>query len=279
MIKLIASDLDGTIIYNNKISSYDLEAINKLNNTNVDFAICTGKTYSMTKKLCEKLKATYGVFCNGTQIVNLKTGKEIFRNVITNDQAQKCIDIANKNNLHIHIYIDNKIVVQQKLKYMAYRNYKLYKEDLDFEIVESLKDYIKKENPSILKLIISSKNDLGYIKKEILEKEDLEVIQIKKYDKYKDEIINQEYEYLDVSPKEITKYNALEQLSTYLNISDQDIMAVGDNINDMEMIENAGIGVAINGSYKDVLDKANYITKNTVKTGGFAEAVYKFIEM
>lgn len=279
MIKLIASDLDGTIIYNNKISSYDLEAINKLNNTNVDFAICTGKTYSMTKKLCEKLKATYGVFCNGTQIVNLKTGKEIFRNVITNDQAQKCVDIANKNNLHIHIYIDNKIVVQQKLKYMAYRNYKLYKEDLDFEIVESLKDYIKKENPSILKLIISSKNDLGYIKKEILEKEDLEVIQIKKYDKYKDEIINQEYEYLDVSPKEITKYNALEQLSTYLNISDQDIMAVGDNINDMEMIENAGIGVAINGSYKDVLDKANYITKNTVKTGGFAEAVYKFIEM
>ena len=198
MIKLIASDLDGTIIYNNKISSYDLEAINKLNNTNVDFAICTGKTYSMTKKLCEKLKAAYGVFGNGTQIVNLKTGKEIFRNVITNDQAQKCIDIANKNNLHIHIYIDNKIVVQQKLKYMAYRNYKLYKEDLDFEIVESLKDYIKKENPSILKLIISSKNDLGYIKKEILEKEDLEVIQIKKYDKYKDEIINQEYDYLDV---------------------------------------------------------------------------------
>ena len=56
-------------------------------------------------------------------------------------------------------------------------------------------------------------------------------------------------------------------------------MAVGDNINDIEMIENAGIGVAIGGSYEDVINKAKYVTKNTVKTGGFAEAVYKFIEM
>lgn len=56
-------------------------------------------------------------------------------------------------------------------------------------------------------------------------------------------------------------------------------MAIGDNINDIEMIENAGIGVAIGGSYKEVINRASYVTKNTVKTGGFAEAVYKFIEM
>ena len=82
MIKLIASDLDGTIIdNNNQISSYDLEAINKLNHSNVNFAVCTGKTYSMTKKLCKELKATYGVFGNGTQIINLKTGEEIKKRV------------------------------------------------------------------------------------------------------------------------------------------------------------------------------------------------------
>ena len=105
MIKLIASDLDGTIIdNNNQISSYDLEAINKLNHNNINFAVCTGKTYSMTKNLCKDLKATYGIFGNGTQIINLKTGEEIVRNNITNIQAKKCINIANENNLHCHIY-------------------------------------------------------------------------------------------------------------------------------------------------------------------------------
>ena len=218
-------------------------------------------------------------FGNGTQIVNLKTGEEIFRNVITNTQAQTCIDIADKNNLHVHIYTDNKIVSQQSLKFMAYRNYQLYKEDMDFEIVDSLKEYIREENPCILKLVISAKKDLIDVKKEILGKEDLKIIQIKKYDEYKDTIINQEYEYLDIVPKNITKYNSLRQLSKYLKINNQDVMAIGDNINDIEMIENAGVGVAIGGSYEEVINKAGYVTENTVKTGGFAEAVYKFIEM
>lgn len=281
MIKLIASDLDGTIIdNNNQISSYDLEAIEKISHSNVNFTVCTGKTYSMTKKLCKELKATYGVFGNGTQIINLKTGEEIIRNIITNIQAQKCIDIANKNNLHCHIYTDNKIISQNTLKYIAFRNYQLYKNDVEFEIVKSLKDYIKQKNPSILKLVISGKQELRNIKQEILNNDNnLEAIQIKKYDKYKDKIINEEYEYLDIVPKNITKYTALKQLGNYLNISNQEVMAVGDNMNDIEMIENAGIGVAIGGSYEDVINKAKYVTKNTVKTGGFAEAVYKFIEM
>lgn len=218
-------------------------------------------------------------FGNGTQIVNLKTGEEIFRNVITNTQAQTCVDIADKNNLHVHIYTDNKIISQQSLKFMAYRNYQLYKEDMDFEIVDSLKEYIREENPCILKLVISAKKDLIDVKKEILGKEDLKIIQIKKYDEYKDTIINQEYEYLDIVPKNITKYNSLRQLSKYLKINNQDVMAIGDNINDIEMIENAGVGVAIGGSYEEVINKAGYVTENTVKTGGFAEAVYKFIEM
>ena len=280
MIKLIASDLDGTIIdNNNQISSYDLEAINKLNHNNINFAVCTGKTYSMTKNLCKDLKATYGIFGNGTQIINLKTGEEIVRNNITNIQAKKCINIANENNLHCHIYTDDKIISQKSLKYIAYRNYQLYKENVKFEIVDSLKEYIEQESPSILKLVISSTKDLGKVRQDILSLENLEAIQIKKYDRYKDKIINEEYEYLDIVPKNITKYSALKQLGNYLNISNQEVMAVGDNMNDIEMIENAGIGVAIGGSYEDVINKAKYVTKNTVKTGGFAEAVYKFIEM
>lgn len=279
MIKLLASDIDGTIIDNdNQISPYNLEAIRKLNNKNVNFTLCTGKTYFMVKDFCKQMNAGYGIFGNGTQIINLKTGKEIIRNTLNQKDVIDCIDIANKNNLHIHIYIENKIVSQGSLKYMAYRNYKLYKENISFDVVDDLKQYININNPSILKLIISAEKDLGNIRKEILNSQNLAVMQIRKYNEYKDKIIDKEYEYLDIVPKCVNKYNSLKQLCDYLNIQKDEVMAIGDNMNDVGMIENAGIGVAIGGSYEEVIKKASYVTKNSAKDGGFAEAVYKFIE-
>lgn len=279
MIKLLASDIDGTIIdKDNQISPKNEEVIKKLNNKKINFTLCTGKNYFMIKDFCKKINATYGIFGNGTQIINLETGKEIMRNSLRKEDIEVCIDIANKNNLYIHIYTDDKIISQGNLKYIAYRNYKLYKENIKFELVEDLKQYIKLNNPSVLKLIISSESDLSNIKQKILQNENLTVMQIKKYNQYKDKIIDKEYEYLDIVPKNINKYNSLKKLCNYLNISNNEIMAIGDNINDMEMIENAGVGVAIGGSYEEVIKKASYVTKNSAENGGFAEAVYKFIQ-
>lgn len=278
MIKLLASDLDETIIHSNEITSTDLEAVEKLNHTDVNFVVCTGKTYAMTKKICDKLKPSYGIFGNGTQIINLKTNKEIIRNGISNPQAIECIEIAKQYDLHIHIYTDDKIIVQGQLKYMAFRNYVLYKKQVKFQIVDSLETYIKEQNPNILKLVISGEKDLQKIKKEIEEKENVMAIQIKKQGEYIDKIVGKEYEYLDIVPQNATKYQALKQLSPYLNVFPEEIMAIGDNVNDMEMIKNAGIGVAIGGSYEEVKEVASYVTKNTVQNGGFAEAVYKFIK-
>ena len=77
-IKLVASDLDGTIIdKNNNISEKNFKAINLLNEKNVKFAICTGKSYAVSKMVCQKFNANYGIFGNGTQIVNLITGEEL----------------------------------------------------------------------------------------------------------------------------------------------------------------------------------------------------------
>lgn len=278
MIQLLASDLDGTIVYNNEITTKDLEAVRELKQMDVKFVICTGKTYAMTKDICHQLEPAYGIFGNGTQIINIQTGKEIIRNTITNTQVMDCLKIAEKYHLHIHIYTDDKIIAQENLDYMAYRNYVLYKDQVKFEIVDSVERYIKEHNPNILKLILSSEKDLLQVKKEIESKEKVTAIQIKKYGEYIDKIIGKEYEYLDIVPKHITKYQALLQLSVYLRIPMEQIIAIGDNINDIEMIKHAGIGVAIGESYKEVQKVASYVTKNTVKTGGFAEAVDRFVK-
>lgn len=284
MIKLVASDLDGTIIgKNNTIFETNLKAMNDMSNKNIDFVICTGKTYPIIKGMCSNFNASYGIFGNGNQIINLKTGEEIYKKLLTPSEIDSCIDIARSHNLHIHIYTDNEIISEKELKYMDLRNYKLKKDQyfetsLDISVVDDIKQYLAFNKVNVCKLIVSSDNDLSDIKKEILKSEDLSVTIIKKYGQYKDDIINKEYEYLDITPKNINKDTALKILSNHLHIDNTEIMAIGDNLNDLDMVKNSGLGVAVANAYDELKQVAKYTTDKPVEAGGFAEAVYKFIE-
>ena len=282
MIKLIASDLDGTMFEKgNVIPETNLKAINDINNSNINFTICTGKTYSLFKNICEDLGTGYGIFGNGNQIINLKTGEEIYRKLLKNEDVLFCINTAKKLNLHVHLYT-NKEVITEKLLYMDLRNFELTKNDknidLEFKIVTDIQKYVKRENPEILKLVISAEKDLASLKKEFAKNKNLQVNLIRKVDKYRDEIIGKEYEYLDIMPAGINKEQALEVLENYLKIDKSEVLAIGDNLNDLEMIKDSGVGIAVANAYDEVKEVANYTTTTTAQNGGFAEAVYKFIE-
>lgn len=282
MIKLIASDLDGTMFEKgNVIPETNLKAINDINNSNINFTICTGKTYSLFKNICQDIGTGYGIFGNGNQIINLKTGEEIYRKLLKNEDVLFCINTAKKLNLHVHLYT-NKEVITEKLLYMDLRNFELTKNDknidLEFKIVTDIQEYIEKENPEILKLVISAEKDLASLKNEFAKNKNLQVKLIRKVDKYRDEIIGKEYEYLDIMPAGINKEQALEVLENYLKIDKSEVLAIGDNLNDLEMIKDSGVGIAVANAYDEVKEVANYTTTTTAQNGGFAEAVYKFIE-
>ena len=190
-----------------------------------------------------------GIFGNGNQIIDLKTGKEIYNKLLTLEEINKCICIAKENNLHVHIYTD-KEVITEKLEYMDLRNFKLkeqslYDSSLDFIMVNNIAEYISNNDVEVCKLVISSSNSLSDIKNNIISKLDVSITTIKKYGEYKDNIINKEYEYLDITPKNINKDNALKILQKYLNIDTNEVMAIGDNLNDLDMVKNSGIGVSV----------------------------------
>lgn len=192
---------------------------------------------------------TTGIFGNGNQIIDLKTGIEIYKKLLTLEEINKCISIAKENNLHVHIYTD-KEVITEKLEYMDLRNFKLkeqslYDSSLDFIMVKDIEEYVLHNDVEVCKLVISSSNNLNNIKDNILSKLDVSITTIKKYGEYKDNIINKEYEYLDITPKDINKDNALKILQKYLNIDTNEVMAIGDNLNDLDMVKNSGIGVSV----------------------------------
>lgn len=277
MIKLIASDLDGTIIGNpHSISKYNLKVIDDLHKNHIPFVICTGKTYAISKGICKDLHANFGIFGNGSQIINLATGEEIVRKTLSKRDLKYCFSVIKKHDLHTHIYTEDGIV-STNLEYMDLRNSILFPNEIQFEIVDSVFSYVKKEKATVFKLIISSTSSLLEIKQKLEKNKNLTVSHFSKTGIYKDTIINKEYEYLDISPRNVTKGSALQALSSHLNLEKDDILSIGDNLNDIDMFHASGIGAAVNNAYDEVKKVANYTTFTSAEDGGFAEAIYKFI--
>ena len=277
MIKLIASDLDGTIIDgSNSISKDNLKAIDSLRKENIPLVICTGKTYALSKDVCKNLHARFGIFGNGSQIVDLSTGNEILSKYLSLSEIKACYSIIQKYDLHVHAYTETSIITP-KLSYMDLRNSILFRDKGNMKIVDSVLDYAKAEKEPILKLIVSSTSSLLKVKEELEKATNLNIIHITKTGIYKDNVINKEYEYLDISPLNATKGNALQVLSNYLDVQKDDILSIGDNINDIDMFKVSNISVAVNNACDQVKLNANYVAKNSVENGAFAEAIYKFI--
>ena len=109
MIKLIASDLDGTLMgESNFIPQDNIQAINDMQKKKIPLAICTGKTYAISKEICQNLHADFGIFGNGSQIIDLKTGKEITKSTLSICDLAPCFDTIKKYNLHVHVYTESR---------------------------------------------------------------------------------------------------------------------------------------------------------------------------
>lgn len=280
-IKLVASDLDGTIIdRNNNIAKKNFDAIKKIHKKHINFTVCTGKSYSVSKNFCKQFNAEYGIFGNGTQIINLKTQKEIFRKTLSKQDLLFISTLAKRYNFHIHLYTDDEIISEQ-LEFMDLRNFKLKEKNsysLEFKIVKNIIDYIEKNSPDVFSIVISTENSsLIEFKSLLASNSNIDSAYISKRGVYKDLILDKNYEYLSISPSGVNKNEALKVLCDKLNISLKDILAIGDNVNDLEMVKEAGIGIAVNNSYDDLKNVATYVTKASDSEGAFAEAISKFI--
>lgn len=301
-IKLIATDLDGTMLAtDNSIPQTNLKAIENIKEKHIPLAVCTGKSYAISKDICKQCDAQYGIFGNGTQIIDLTEQKEIYRHCLTLDELAFCYQLAGIYRLHIHAYGDD-FVITEELKYMDLRNYAMYfqsqpsmfgKYDTDsnlilnsniegtlsFYIVKNLLQYIQEHNLTIFNVILSAENHLEDIRAELEQKSTLTIQFISKKGNYKDELLNKEYDYFSIAPEHIGKGAALDFLKNYLQINTSDTMAIGDNLNDIDLLKSSGVGVAVANAYEPVKKIAHYTTKNSANDGGFAEAVYQFIEI
>ena len=141
--------------------------------------------------------------------------------------------------------------------------------------------YLKKKL-DILKIIICDENKIIFnnIIEKIKKVKDIEILDVehmsKKMIKIGTEIHPIEYFYTEVTNQNANKWDSLQYLLNKLSIQENEVVCIGDNMNDKKMIENAGLGIVMKNSALEQKGIGDYVTEDN-NSDGVANAIYKFI--
>ena len=271
MYKLIAIDLDGTLLNKSKeISQRNMQAIERARNKGVRVVVCSGRVYMGARLFAKQLGLTDPIIaCNGAKISENKDGKELFAQHICKDACLEIIDLCHKHNVYYHIYADD-IMLSEKMEFATLkyyeRNKQLLPEDrVDIEIVADMKHKILTMPQNVLKFVIISQNA------DVLSKIRREAHLISQVD-----VMSSNYDNFEIVDKGVSKGEALKFLSKKLSIPPEEMIAIGDNENDISMLKYAGLGIAMGNGEQCAKEIAQYVTA-TNEEDGVADAIEKFI--
>lgn len=263
MYKLLAFDLDGTLMRHDLIIPQSaVKAIKKAQKNGIICIIATGRVYSSAKIFAQKLGIKGPIITlQGALIKEVRSGKEIFYKSISKSTALKIIDLIRKLKLQALMNIKGRVLVESKTPELEiYKNITLS----NIEFVDDFKKHLK-EPPT--KFMIMS-YDQGLIDKTE-----------KRFHKELGKKINlfkSLPRFLEIVDIKADKGAALALLCKRLGVKKEEVIAVGDNHNDISMIKWAGLGVAVSDAPVEVKKHADFITAK-VENSGIAKVVEKFL--
>lgn len=256
MVKVIATDLDGTLFKPRKIYSL-VEKSNKkfLKNFYGDVVLVSGRAPNFCAKICNCLKIDHNfVALNGAIIV--KNGKIIYKQSLKNTALLNLIDFMDENYSNYEIILFDKY--DDITCYTNKNKFKWHLKTLKNKFKNGrLNEKIKLSNKKVKKLL----NRNIFIYKAILYPndgiEDIATILKEKFGEHF-EFFPSNFS-IEISPKGIHKGNSLKYLIDTTNISYDEVFVIGDGTNDIAMIETFPNSFAINTGSNKLKVKAKHI--------------------
>ena len=288
MYKLVAIDLDGTMLNSyGMVTENTKQVIKNTINKGTEVIIASGRPIDSIKTIAKEIGTeNYFIAGNGALIYDIKENKVIYEKYLSKQKVLEIIKICEENSIAYNIYTE-KTIIAKGLKYNVLYYYKenLKKEEnkkTNITIVEDVYEYIKNlENEKFLKITVcdETKSVFNSIIRKLRTVEDIDVLDVlhmsRKMIKQGTEDVPIEYYYTEISLKDVDKWNAIEYLANKMNISKDEIIAIGDNINDKKMIENAKVGIAMGQSTPVITKIADFVTLNN-NEDGVAKALEKY---
>ena len=252
--KLVAVDMDGTLLTPDlEISKQTIETINKVIEKGVIFTLSTGRMYLAAMPFADMLKLDVPIItCNGALIKCSKTGKIYDEKIIDKELSREIIKYCEEAGLALSIYREDNIYIKENSENVGIHA------KLDHVKPEVVEDFYELLDGPIIKIMFNSS-----------EKYKLKQHTEKLHELYKEKLnfyFSLPY-FVEIVHKEANKRNALESLAVKFNIKREEIIAIGDNFNDMDMIEYAGLGVAMGNAPDYLKDAAEFVTHSNDEDG------------
>ncbi|MGC6769286.1 Cof-type HAD-IIB family hydrolase [Enterococcus sp. LJL51] len=267
MIKLIAIDLDGTLLNSQKqISAEDKKILQQAKAQGIKVVLCTGRPLAGIEIYLEELALTepgdYSITFNGGLVQKNDTGEIIEKALMPLENIHELHELAVALNVPLDVLSDGTVLQlptsSEYTSIYGQLNNLLTFEPTKLEQMTTDRIY----NKAVVAI------DADYLDERIKE------IPAAFYERY--EVIKTRSNLLEFMPKGITKAYGISLLARDLTISQEEVMAIGDEENDLPMIEYAGIGVAMENAVPMVKAAADVVTK-TNDQAGVAYAVQKYV--
>ncbi|AHM56868.1 Cof-like hydrolase [Peptoclostridium acidaminophilum DSM 3953] len=239
---MLVSDMDGTLIDSKgTISAKNISAINRFIEMGGMFTIATGRTVDSVKRYIDLLPLQLPfVIYNGSKIYDFSNEKTLYETFLEERIKDMIVKLADhESSLGIEVYCDEKIFIYRKCIFtgrLEQKGYKIY-----YEVPAHAWD----RNWTKI-LIIGEQLQIDHIERTFKAM-------------FGDcNLIRSSENYLEILPEGVSKGSGLEKLCGMVGASMKNVIAVGDNMNDYEMIARSGYGFCVANGYRKLLDMAQY---------------------
>lgn len=261
MYQMVVTDLDGTLLNSKKqISDRNETAIRNLQRKGVMVAAATGRLDVMTKPYLNQLKVIDVVIgCDGAVIRDVSTGTRISGIPLAESICLQAFEVLKHRGLPYYVFSEDELVgddpENERLVIHRKFNRRLDAEDrIPIRIVKDLEEYVK--HTQVYK-IVASHEDKRFLDDAANELNIIEGLSA----------VRSGPRVLALKAKGISKASALKQLVNEWGIPLEKVAAFGDEVNDIDMLKAAGLGIAMGNADPEVKRYADCVTLSNDEDG------------
>lgn len=279
-IKLVMSDVDGTLINDNhKVSEQTKITVQKLINSGIEFGIATGRNYEGALDIVKQLdldpKTIPIISLNGLHVDHPELEYHFKDKTIDYETCKIIGDIGRKYYMGVLYFFKDKAYSQMddlSLKDYEYSKgtdrMHFFEDGHQIERIESIEDisHVFTPDHEVLKIVFIQDNDYTELIKERISSnfpEDFDLLMVADG-------------WAEIMPKSVNKGKAILEYANFRGLDSSEILAFGDSDNDLTMINSVGKGIAMKNARNSLKVLANDIT-DTNNNDGVAKYLEKHL--